>query len=106
MKLKLVTEGNLRGASVYDAEGKCLGFVDEIVLEKGHPITVVKIGDETSRPTPADLDAWRQVFEQAQYDKDFKIFTHSGVTIETLYLDEDSEIKIVSADESGEVDAK
>ena len=33
-------------------------------------ITVVKVNTET-KPTPADLEHWRKVFEEAQYDKDF-----------------------------------
>ena len=39
-----------------------------------NPLTLVKIGSDEFRPGPLDLDAWRQVFEEAQYDKDFKIF--------------------------------
>jgi hypothetical protein len=35
-----------------------------------NPLTLVKIGDETYTPTPSDLEAWRKVFEDAQYDKD------------------------------------
>ena len=46
-----------------------------------NPLTVVKIGSEDYKPTFADLEAWRSVFEEAQYDKDFKIFTHEGVDV-------------------------
>jgi hypothetical protein len=46
-----------------------------------NPTTIVKIGSADYKPTFADLEAWRAVFEQAQYDKDFKIFTHEGVDI-------------------------
>jgi len=52
-----------------------------------NPLTLVKIGSEGAdglKPTFADLEAWRQVFEEAQYDKDFKIFTHPGVTVERV----------------------
>jgi hypothetical protein len=50
-----------------------------------NPLTLVKIGTaEGFKPTNADLDAWRNVFEEAQYDKDFKIFTHDGVTVEKI----------------------
>lgn len=52
-----------------------------------NPLTLVKIGSEGQdglHPTHADLDAWREVFEMAQYDKDFKIFTHPGVTVERV----------------------
>jgi hypothetical protein len=49
-----------------------------------NPLTLVKIGTdgpEGLHPTHADLDAWRNVFEEAQYDKDFKIFSHAGIDI-------------------------
>ncbi len=49
-----------------------------------NPLTLVKIGNEEFRPTPTDLDAWRDVFEQATYDKDFKIFTHNAVNVERI----------------------
>jgi hypothetical protein len=46
-----------------------------------NPLTLVKIGSADYKPTFADLEAWRSVFEEAQYDKDFKIFTHEGVDV-------------------------
>lgn len=46
-----------------------------------NPLTIVKIGSADYKPTFADLEAWRSVFEEAQYDKDFKIFTHEGVDV-------------------------
>jgi hypothetical protein len=49
-----------------------------------NPLTLVKIGDADFRPSPIDLDHWRNVFEEAQYDKDFKIFTHNAVTVERV----------------------
>jgi hypothetical protein len=49
-----------------------------------NPLTLVKIGSEEFHPTPTDLDAWRQVFEESQYDKDFKIFTHKDVVVERV----------------------
>ena len=51
-----------------------------------NPLTLIKIGGagENYKPTPVDLEAWRQVFEEAQYDKDFKIFTHEAVTVERV----------------------
>lgn len=49
-----------------------------------NPLTVVKIGSADYKPTFADLEAWRNVFEEAQYDKDFKIFTHEGVAVERV----------------------
>jgi hypothetical protein len=50
-----------------------------------NPLTLVKIGgDEGFRPTPEDLQVWRNVFEDAQYDKDAKIFTHDKINIEKV----------------------
>lgn len=49
-----------------------------------NPMTVIKIGKDDYKPTPADLEYWRDVFSQAQYDKDFKVFTHDGVAIEKI----------------------
>ena len=49
-----------------------------------NPLTLVKIGSQEFRPSPVDLENWRHVFEQAQYDKDFKIFTHDAVNVERV----------------------
>lgn len=49
-----------------------------------NPLTVVKIGSADYKPTAADLEAFRQLFESAQYDKDFKIFTHEAVSVERI----------------------
>lgn len=47
-----------------------------------NPLTLVKVGSADHKPGPADLEAFRETFEQAQADKDFKIITHQDVTIE------------------------
>lgn len=52
-----------------------------------NPLTLVKVGTDGPdglHPTFADLEAFRNVLEEAQYDKDFKIITHSGVAIERV----------------------
>jgi len=52
-----------------------------------NPLTLVKIGGEGAdalHPSHADLEQWRELFEQAQYDKDFKIFSHAGIAIERV----------------------
>lgn len=49
-----------------------------------NPITLVKIGDQEFRPSPADLEQYRQIFEEAQYDKDFKIFSHQAISIDRI----------------------
>jgi hypothetical protein len=51
-----------------------------------NPLTLIKIGGATGeyKPVPADLEAWREVFSQAEADRSFKIFTHDGVTVEKV----------------------
>lgn len=49
-----------------------------------NPLTLVKIGNQEFRPSPVDLEHWRNVFEEAQYDKDFKIFTHDAVEVDRV----------------------
>jgi hypothetical protein len=49
-----------------------------------NPLTLIQIGASNSDgnyPRQEELDAWRAVFEAAQYDKDFKIFTHPDVKV-------------------------
>lgn len=51
-----------------------------------NPLTLVKIGGATGeyKPVPADLEAWREVFSQAEADRSFKIFTHDAVAVEKV----------------------
>jgi hypothetical protein len=49
-----------------------------------NPLTLVKIGDAEFKPGPADLEHWRNVFEEGESDKNFKIFTHNSVTVERV----------------------
>jgi len=52
-----------------------------------NPITLVKVGGTAEgeyHPTGEALEKWRQTFEAAQYDKDFKIITHAGVAVERV----------------------
>lgn len=51
-----------------------------------NPLTLIKVGGGEGgyKPSPIDLENWRQIFEDAQYDKDFKIFTHEAVTVERV----------------------
>ena len=47
-------------------------------------ITFVKVGDEDFSPTVDDLQRWKDVFEEASKDPDFKIFTHPAVEISVI----------------------
>lgn len=52
-----------------------------------NPITLVKVGGSSEgeyRATDEDLENFRHILESAQYDKDFKIITHAGVTVERV----------------------
>jgi hypothetical protein len=52
-----------------------------------NPMTIVKVGTdgpEGLHPLQADLEAWRNVFENAEGDPNFKIFTHAGVSVERI----------------------
>jgi hypothetical protein len=42
-----------------------------VKVEDDDLLTIVKVDGSVSRPTPRDLEYWRKVFEEAQYDKDF-----------------------------------
>jgi hypothetical protein len=52
-----------------------------------NPITIVKVGGTAEgefHPDSEQLEYWRQLMEEAQYDKNFKIITHAGVAIERV----------------------
>jgi len=49
-----------------------------------NPLTLVKIGSADYKPTHADIEAYREVFENAQFDKDFKVFTQNDLTVERV----------------------
>ncbi len=51
-----------------------------------NPMRIIKIGGGTAdyRASPVDLDAWREVWAASTADKNFKIFTHDAITVETI----------------------
>lgn len=51
-----------------------------------HFLTLVRVGSDEYQPTLEDLSAWRDVFEQASKDPNFKIFTHKDVNVEVIEL--------------------
>lgn len=83
---------DLRGTGLVTCCFKQLMLLDLIKEAKFHqafnlinPITLIKIGSEGGlKATQADLEAFRLVMEEAQYDRDFKIITHNDVTIERI----------------------
>src|SRR5574338_561377 len=52
--------------------------------EDEHYITLVRVGDDEFSPSVSDLEKWREVFEEAKKDPDFKIFTHPAVEIDVI----------------------
>jgi hypothetical protein len=51
------------------------------------PMTIVKVGGaggDGFKPTMEALESYREQFEQAEFDKNFKLFTHDGVTVERV----------------------
>lgn len=52
-----------------------------------NPITLISVGGSGEgefHPTDAHLEAYREIFEQAQWDKDFKVITHAAVKVERI----------------------
>jgi hypothetical protein len=54
--------------------------------DQDHSLWLVKIGTENYQPSTEDLDNWREVFKTAQYDSDFKIFTHPAVEVNIIKI--------------------
>ena len=85
---------DVRGTSVIVSVFKDLMLYDKLRESKFaqadgmiNPVTLIKVGGNTEgeyRATQEDLEFFRQMFEEAQYDKDFKLITHAGVTVERV----------------------
>ena len=90
--LKLLSSPyDIRGTSVIVSVYKDLMLYDKLRESKFaqadgmiNPLTLVKLGGNDYRPTQSDLESFRQILEEAQYDKDFKLVTHNDVTIERV----------------------
>jgi hypothetical protein len=89
--LKLLSSPyDIRGTSIIVSIYKDLMLYDKLRESKFaqadgmiNPLTLVTLGgDGDYRATQSDIEAFKQVLEEAQYDKDFKIVTHAGVKIE------------------------
>ncbi len=90
--LKLLSSPyDIRGTSIIVSIYKDLMLYDQLRESKFaqaanmiNPRTLVKLGGEDYKPTQADIEAFRQIFEEAQYDKDYTLVTHNGVTVEKI----------------------
>lgn len=69
---------------LYDKLRECkFAQADSLV----NPITLISVGGSGEgefHPSDAQLEAYRQIFEEAQWDKDFKIVTHAAVKVERV----------------------
>jgi len=85
---------DIRGTSIIVSVFKDLMLYDKIRECKFaqadgmiNPITLIKVGgnaDGDYRATQEDLEYFRDIFEQSQYDHDFKLVTHAGVTVDRV----------------------
>ena len=85
---------DVRGTSVIVSTFKDLMLYDKLRESKFaqadgmvNPVTLIKVGGSSEgeyRATQEDLEFFRQMFEEAQYDKDFKLITHAGVSVERV----------------------
>ena len=89
--LKLLSSPYVRGTSIIVSVYKDLMLYDKLRESKFaqadgmvNPLTLVKLGGNDYRPSQADIEAFRHILEEAQYDKDFKLVTHADVTIERV----------------------
>ncbi len=90
--LKLLSSPyDIRGTSIVVSCYKDLMMYDKLRESKFaqadgmiNPLTLVKLGGNDYRPSQTDLEAFRMILEEAQYDKDFKLVTHSDVAIERV----------------------
>lgn len=85
---------DVRGTSIITSVWRQLMLLDKIYEAKLvqfdamiNPLTLIKIGEngvDGHYPRQDEIDAFRAVFETAQFDKDFKIITHQGVTVDRV----------------------
>lgn len=83
---------DVRGMSIIVAAFKDLMLYDKLRDSKFaqadgmiNPITLIKVGGQNDyRASQQDLEEFKEMFEQAQYDRDFKLITHDGVTVERV----------------------
>lgn len=68
-----------RSLMLFDKIRECKFAQTESMI---NPMTIIKIGGAEHKPNYEDLVLWRDVWEQATTDKDFKIFTHNEFTVE------------------------
>ena len=83
----------VRGTSLITCIFKNLMLMDRIRESKFaqtddmiNPLRIFKVGGGVSQyqPTPADLEQWRNIVSDMSSDKNYKLVTHDGFTVETV----------------------
>lgn len=82
-------------------DGKTEANVDGIMPNE---LTLVRVGGNGYLPTAEDLQIWKNIFEEAQHDPDFKIFTHDAINVTQLEVCPGSEIRVRPAVEPRSID--
>lgn len=101
IKCKNPTQKDLEALRNKVIKGESLSNDDveiEVMDLKPTALTLVKVGDDNYKPTLTDLESWRDVFEAAIGDPDFKIFTHSAVSVEQLPGPSEDNVIIIGSD--------
>ena len=85
---------DVRGTSIIVSVFKDLMLYDKVRESKFaqaddliNPITLILVGGNTDgeyRATQEDLDYFKTMFEEATYDKNFKLVTHAGVDVKRV----------------------
>lgn len=89
-KLKLITDGTLSNAKVVDGDGNVIGKVGSVEYIPREYITLVRVGNNNYKPTPQDLEEWRDIFDQIKDDPDAMVFTHDAVHVERIPKDSEA----------------
>lgn len=82
---------------------QCGVKTEEFEFDENDGLTMIKVGDKNHIPTPEDLETWRKVFEEAQADPDFKIFTNGPVNIEHIQTSLNSDFIIMGDYRCGKI---
>ncbi len=89
-KLKIVTDGTVSSTKVFDEDGNLLGNVASVEIKAKEYITLINVGNDTFKPTPEDLEVYRDAFDKAKDDVDFRLFTHDAVKITRIPKDDEA----------------
>lgn len=87
-KFKIVTDGTIERTQIFNEDGELMGGCSSVEMKPREYMTIVNVGDETYRPTPADLTQYKEVFEAAKGDPDCIIFTNNGVKVTRIPKDD------------------